>query len=94
MSQSTKHICLSDERGRKSHTTTMLVITFVLLSTWLLRYVVVAHIFGAYDIPFVVPAFDGGTAGAWFAPIAALYGARRYTKDVAATTNSSDEETE
>lgn len=84
-----KHICLSDERGRKSHTTTMLVITFVLLSLWLLLYVVVAPVFGAYDIPFVVPQFDGGTAGAWFAPIAALYGARRYTKDVAA--NSSEE---
>jgi hypothetical protein len=67
----------------------MLVITFVLLSLWLLLYVVVAPVFGAYDIPFVVPQFDGGTAGAWFAPIAALYGARRYTKDVAA--NSSEE---
>lgn len=63
-----------DSNGKPSFSYSMAAITFIILSLWLVGWLV----FASFGVPF--PPFDVGIASGWFAPIAALYFGRRFTK--------------
>jgi hypothetical protein len=63
-----------DSTGKESFSFSMAASSFVILSLWLICWLV----FASFGIPF--PPFDVGIASGWFTPIAALYFGRRFTK--------------
>jgi small neutral amino acid transporter SnatA (MarC family) len=71
-----KLILFKDGRNRASISYNMVAATFIILSLWLLSWVILSP-FGI-----AIPAFDVAIASGWFAPILAFYSLRRYTKDV------------
>ena len=63
-----------DSTGKPSFSFSMAASTFVLLSLWLLLWLIL--------VPFgiAIPPFDVAIASGWFTPIAALYFGRRMQK--------------
>lgn len=66
---------LKNTQGEPSASLTMSVISFLVVTLWLLAWLI-ATPFGA-----PVPPFDAGTAMAYLSPILALYFGRRWTSD-------------
>lgn len=64
---------LTNTQGEKSASLTMSIISFVIVTLWLLLWLITTPL----GIPF--PPFDAGAAMAYLSPILALYFGRRWT---------------
>jgi hypothetical protein len=68
-------IWIKNTQGEPSASLTMSVISFVVVTLWLLAWLVATP----FGVP--VPSFDAATAMAYLSPILALYFGRRWTSN-------------